>query len=233
MPLNNILTVKNLTVILGKQLILNNINFEINQGEIVALVGPNGAGKSILLKTLIGLIDYQGKIEILGKDHHQMLNLLGYLPQYYSIDPALPLTTEEFFVINMIKKEKIIEVLKLVDIENLINKKINELSGGQLERVLFARAIASDPKILLLDEPISETDVSGQKEFYQIIKYLNQEKNMTILIVTHEIYLLRYFAQRVICLNHSLICDLPVKNVLEEDILKKIYGQYITFFDQN
>jgi zinc transport system ATP-binding protein len=226
---NKILTVKNLTVILEKQLILKDINLELKEGEMVALVGPNGAGKSVFLKTLIGLFDYQGKIEILGKDHKSMLNTIGYLPQHYSFDPVLPLTTREFFIINMISPKKINEIFKLVNIENLSNKKISELSGGQLERVLFARAIASDPKILLLDEPISETDISGQGEFYQIIKHLNQDKKMTILIVTHEIHLIHRFAQRVLCLNHSLTCDFSLKGILEKDIIEKIYNHHITF----
>lgn len=224
------LKVEKLTVSLEGQLIIKDISFSLNEGEIAALVGPNGAGKSILLKTLIGNFNYQGKIEIFGQNHLQSLHLIGYLPQYFYLDPILPLTVNDFFLINLIKKDKIEEIVDIVGIKNICSKRMSHLSGGQLEKVLFARAIATEPKILLLDEPISETDIEGQKEFYEIIKNLAKEKKTTIIIVSHEIHIVHYFAHRILGLNHSLVCDIQAKEVLEKEIMEKLYGHKIKIF---
>lgn len=224
------LKVEGLTVSLEGQIIIKNVSFTLNEGEITVLVGPNGAGKSILLKTLIGNFNYEGNIEIFGQEHFKSLHLIGYLPQHFYLDPVLPLTVMDFFSINLIKKEKIKEIIDLLNIKNLCDKKISQLSGGQLERVLFARSLACDPKILLLDEPISETDIEGQKEFYEIIKNLSEEKKTTIMLVSHEIHLVRYIAQRIMGLNHALVYDAPARDISEKDILEKLYGHKIKIF---
>lgn len=224
------LKVEGLTVNLEGQVIIKDVSFTLEEGEVAVLVGPNGAGKSILLKTLVGNFNYSGKIEIFGQDHFKSLHLIGYLPQHFYLDPILPLTVIDFFSINLIKKEKIREITDLLKINNLYHKKISQLSGGQLEKVLFARSLASDPKILLLDEPISETDIEGQKDFYEIIKNLSQKKKTTILLVSHEIHLVRHIAQRIIGLNHRLVYDLPAQKISEKDILEKLYGHKMKIF---
>ncbi len=225
--------VKNLTVRFGEQEVIKNISFSIEEGTITALIGPNGSGKTTLLKAILGIVPYQGEIKIFGEDHRKMLSLIGYLPQYFKIDQMIPLTVEEFLFLTHPSKEKVDYVLKEVDIENLRNKKIANLSGGQLERVLFARCLIHEPKILLLDEPISETDIVGQKEFYEIIKHLNQELKTTILIVTHEITIVHSFAQRVLCLNRRLICDGPITELFKEEVLKELYQKDIFVYPFN
>lgn len=227
------LKVEKLTVTLENQIIIRDISFNLDEGEIAALIGPNGAGKSILLKTLIGNFNYEGKIEIFEQDHFKSLHLIGYLPQYFYLDPVLPLTVMDFFSINLIPKEKINEIIDFLNIKSLRYKKMSQLSGGQLERVLFARSLASEPKILLLDEPISETDAEGQKEFYEIIVNLAQEKKTTIILVSHEIHLVLHIAQRIMGLNHTLVYDTKSKEISEKDILEKLYGHNIKFFQDN
>jgi zinc transport system ATP-binding protein len=155
-----------------------------------------------------------------------MLDLVGYVPQNYNFDPVLPLTVYEFLKISNPQGD-IDKVLKETDIENTKDKNLSRLSGGQLQRVLFARAILAQPKILLLDEPVSETDIVGQKEFYAIIKHLNQELEVTILITSHEITIVHTFAQRVLCLNRSLVYDGPIVELFKEEILKKLYKRDI------
>jgi ABC-type Mn2+/Zn2+ transport system ATPase subunit len=228
----NALEVKNLVVRFGEQVIIKNISFALPEGTITALIGPNGAGKSVLLKTILGLYPYEGEIKIFGENHLKMLNLIGYVPQNYNLDPVLPLTVYEFLKISNPQGD-IDEVLKEIGIENIKDKSISRLSGGQLQRVLFARAILTDPKILLLDEPVSETDIVGQKEFYEIIKHLNQERRVTILITSHEITIVHTFAQRVLCLNRSLVCDGPVTELFKEEILKKLYQKDIFVYPFN
>ncbi len=227
------LEVKNLKVRLGDQEIIRNISFKLEEGTITALIGPNGSGKTTLLKTILGLLPYEGEIKIFGEDHLKMLDIVGYLPQHYNLDPILPLTVNEFLSLTSSSPEKIDEILKEVDIENLKNKKVARLSGGQLQRVLFARVLLNDPKILLLDEPVSETDIVGQREFYEIIKFLNEKKKVTILIVSHEITIVHNFAQRVLCLNRSLVCDGPISELFKEETLKKLYQRDIFVYPFN
>ena len=228
----NALEVKNLVVRFGEQVIIKNISFALPEGTITALIGPNGAGKSVLLKTILGLYPYEGEIKIFGENHLKMLNLIGYVPQNYNFDPVLPLTVYEFLKISNPQGD-IDEVLKEIGIENIKDKNLSRLSGCQLQRVLFARAILTDPKILLLDEPVSETDIVGQREFYEIIKHLNQERRVTILITSHEITIVHTFAQRVLCLNRSLVCDGPVTELFKEEILKKLYQKDIFVYPFN
>jgi ABC-type Mn2+/Zn2+ transport system ATPase subunit len=219
----NALEVKNLVVRFGEQEVIRNISFVLPEGTITALIGPNGAGKSVLLKTILGLYPYEGEIKIFGENHLKMLHLVGYVPQNYSLDPILPLTVYEFLKISNPSG----------NIENIKDKNISSLSGGQLQRVLFARAILAQPKILLLDEPVSETDIVGQKEFYDIIKHLNQKLGVTILTTSHEITIVHTFAQRVLCLNRSLVCDGSINELFKEEILKKLYQRDIFVYPFN
>lgn len=231
------LEVKNLKVKLGENEVIKGISFSLEEGTITALIGPNGAGKSVLLKTILGLYPYSGEIKIFERHHLKMLDLIGYLPQHYSPETILPLTVEEFIEKSVLKeekvKEKITEILKELDIYEIKNKLIKNLSGGQFQRVLFARALINQPKLLLLDEPVSETDIVGQKEFYEIIRSLNQKQKTTILIVSHEITIVHTFAQRVLCLNRSLICDGPINELFKEETIKKLYQRDIFIYPFN
>ncbi|MEM5811815.1 MAG: metal ABC transporter ATP-binding protein [Candidatus Aenigmatarchaeota archaeon] len=229
----NALEVKNLIVKIGEQEIIKNISFSLPEKTITALIGPNGAGKSVLLKTILGIYPYKGEIKIFGENHLKKLELIGYVPQNYFYDSSLPLTVYEFLKISFNDQVKINKILREIDIEDLKNKLISKLSGGQLQRVLFARALLNNPKILLLDEPVSETDIVGQKEFYEIIKTLNKEKGLTILITSHEITIIHTFAQRVLCLNRYLVCDGPISELFKEETLKKLYQKDIFIYPFN
>lgn len=233
----NAIEVKNLVVRFGNNIILDNLNFEIEEGCITAIIGPNGSGKSTLLRAIMGLIPFGGEIKIFGEPNFKNRHLLGYVPQHYNIDKFLPLTVEEFLRLSLIKKKfdekKIKQVLEDIDIFHYFKKELRDLSGGQLQRVLFAKALINEPLILLLDEPISEIDVAGQKEFYSIIKHLNEKHKVTILIVTHEITIVHHFAKHVLCLNKKLICNGPVSLLFNENLLKELYGREIFVYPFN
>ncbi|MER3570299.1 MAG: manganese ABC transporter ATP-binding protein [Patescibacteria group bacterium] len=230
--------VKNLNVKFGNLKVLDNLNFDIEEGLVTAIIGPNGSGKSTLLKAIMGIIPYEGEIKIFGEDHKKNLHLLGYVPQSYEIDKFLPMTVKEFlFYSSLNQKEnyeqKILKVLNDLDIIHYENRKLKDLSGGQVQRVLFARSLINDPKILLLDEPISEIDIVGQKEFYNIIHHLNKDHKLTILIVTHEVTIVHHFAHHVLCLNKKLVCNGPISLLFNEKILKELYGREIFIYPFN
>jgi len=230
--------VKNLSVRLGNVLVLDNLNFEVEEGSITAIIGPNGSGKSTLLKAIIGLIPFRGEILIYGKPNFQQRKIIGYVPQSYEVDRFLPMTVREFLEFNLTKetlpkKEHLNHHLKEMDIIQYENKLLRDLSGGQLQRVLFCRALVNDPKILLLDEPTSGIDIAGQREFYEIIHFLNTHHRLTILMVTHEITIVHHFANHVLCLNKKLICNGPVSLLFREEILKELYGREIFVYPFN
>lgn len=232
------LEVKNLSVSFGKTLVLDNLNFEIEEGMVTAIIGPNGSGKSTLLKAILGLIPFSGEILIYGKPNYEQRKLIGYVPQYYEIDKFLPMTVKEFLEFNLTKetlrkKEHLFHHLKDLDISHYQDKLLKDLSGGQLQRVLFCRALINDPKILLLDEPVSEIDLAGQREFYEIIHFLNTHHKLTILMVTHEITIVHHFANHVLCLNKKLICNGPISLLFKEEILKELYGREIFVYPFN
>jgi len=199
------LEVKNLSVKFDGNEVLKDISFSLPEGTITALIGPNGAGKTVLLKTILGLHNYQGEIKIFGENHLQKLDLIGYVPQYYAIDPSLPLTVFEFLKLTKNDEERINQVLKETDIENLKNKIISRLSGGQFERVLFARAILHQPKILFLDEPTLGLDPQTRNHIWSYIKELNDKEQMTIFFTTHYIDEAEKMAQNVAIIDYGKI----------------------------
>lgn len=221
-----VLEVKDMSVNLNGQVVLSNINFRMNRGEIAAVLGPNGAGKTTLIKAILGLIPYTGHIEVLGKPIKDVTKEVGYVPQNFSFDKTFPLTVCEFLHLTLKKRDrkKCTDVLREVEITDCHKKMIGELSGGQLQRVLIARALIHDPKILFLDEPTTGVDIEGLRTFYEIIEHLNKEHHVSIMMISHEINMVYTFATDVICLNKDLFCKGVPKDVITEKVLKQLYG---------
>lgn len=209
--MNKVLTVENLGVSFGNFDAIKDISFSVNKGDYINIVGPNGAGKTTLVKTILGLIDeYRGKITM----YH---NQIGYLPQKaFTIDKTFPATVSEIVslgllgtkkypkIINNNDHKKIEETLEKLHICDLKDRKIGRLSGGQQQRVLLARAIVNDPAILILDEPTSALDPAFKKEFYQILQKLNQEDQVTILHITHDITLNEKTSNKILYINQTI-----------------------------
>lgn len=219
--------VENLKVTFNGQTVLNGINFQMKKGEIAAIIGPNGAGKTTLIKAILGLIPYSGKIRVLGEKISKVTRRVGYVPQKFSFDKTFPLTVCEFLKLTVAKKEpgKIGSVLEEVDIKNCKDKLLGELSGGQLQRVLIARAILNDPEILFLDEATTGVDIEGSRTFYEILEHLNKTHNVTIVIISHEVNMVHTFATEVLCLNKDLYCKGIPKSVITDEMLKNLYGE--------
>lgn len=228
--------VQNLTVRLENQLILDNLNFSIPPHKICAIIGPNGAGKSVLLKTLLGLIKPErGFIRILNQPIFRIKTQIGYVPQRFSFDKTFPLTVEEFLKLSSISSKYFQEkdILGEVDILNIFKRKIGELSQGQLQRVLIAKALINKPKILFLDEPFTGIDIGGEKNIYELIEYFNRKYKVTVLLVSHEIDIVFRYTDLVLCLNKKLICQGTPNYALNEETLKRLYSTESAIFKHN
>lgn len=222
----NILEVKNLTVSFGEEKILDDVSFELKKGENVAIMGPNGAGKTVLLKTLLGLLPYEGDVR--WSDGVK----ISYIPQKILPEKNLPLSVKEFFEMKNIKEDQIKEVLRSVGItdENFIKKRIGAVSPGQLQRALIAWGLAGNPNVLLFDEPTAGIDIGGEETIFNLLNKIEKERNISIILVTHDMSVVYGFADSVLCLNKKLICRGVPSEVLGMDGLKKLYGEGVNFY---
>jgi zinc transport system ATP-binding protein len=204
--------------------VLKGISFEIGEGDFVAVIGPNGAGKTTLVKLITGLLPMQkGAIEIFGTPVQKTTgsNIIGYVPQRYTVDSLFPGTVREILATQKTGKTNIHSIL---GIHSLLAKKFTELSGGQQQRVLIALALQSDPRILILDEPTVGVDVRTEQEFLRLLKHINREHNITILLITHDVGMIPAVAGKVLCLSHNIFCMGPASKTKE--LLKQVYGPY-------
>ena len=222
----NILEVKNLTVSFGEEKILDDVSFELKKGENVAIMGPNGAGKTVLLKTLLGLLPCEG--EVRWGDGVK----ISYIPQKILPEKNLPLSVKEFFEMKNIKADQIKEVLRSVGItdENFIKKRIGAVSPGQLQRALIAWGLVGNPNVLLFDEPTAGIDIGGEETIFNLLNKIEKERNISIILVTHDMSVVYGFADSVLCLNKKLICHGVPSEVLGMDGLKKLYGEGVNFY---
>lgn len=226
-----IIQVEHLLVSYNGQTILNDLNFSIQKGEIVAVVGPNGSGKTTLIRALLGLIPYRGRVLVDQRPIREAINRIGYVPQKFMLDQTIPITVGEFLKIafKKVSLRKIKHALLEVDMIQHGETPIGTLSGGQFQRVLIARALLNEPSILFLDEATNEVDVLGTKSFYDIIRHLNRVHKTTVILVSHEISMVYKFADQIICLNRDLICFGKPKDTITKEVLEKLYGQDIRF----
>lgn len=227
---DKILEIKNLTVIYDDHVILNELNFWVNSGEIVAIIGPNGSGKTTLLKAILGLIAHRGEVKIFGKPPRLALNDIGYVPQRLDFDRTFPLTVNEY--LGFIKRKNPAwreEVLEETGVNTFTDKRIGELSGGQLQRLLIANALLKEPKLLMLDEATSGVDVAAEMTFFELIEHLNETHNVTIMLISHEVQMVYKFATQILCLNKDLVCNGRPKEAITQEVLERLYGKNIEF----
>lgn len=228
-----IVTVKNLTVRYGTDTTVDGVTFELLPGDIVMIIGPNGSGKTTLLRAMLGLIPRTtGEIEIAGHTMHLGCRDVGYVPQRFMFDQTLPITIKEFLRLAIwYEKDQrkvkiaITQALRVVGMADLADHRLGALSGGQLQRILIARSIMHQPKVLILDEPASGIDMSGELNFYQLITRLNKELGMTILMVSHDIDTVFQYATQVLCLNKKMLCFGKPESVLTEKLFRDLYSK--------
>jgi len=222
----------------SNQPVIEDISFEIKTGTMVVIVGPNGSGKSTLIKAILGLLPYQGKVEWFGVDRNKKHLEIGYVAQRFAIDRSLPMTIAEFLRMALVtcvhktheKGAMIAEALNRVGLPGLEHRMLSQLSGGQLQRLLLARALVHQPKLIVLDEPEAGVDAGGEQVFYKLLEKLVKQDHTTIVMVSHELGVVRSFADMVLCINHSMICQGRPDQVLTSEVFEQLYGTKIKFY---
>jgi len=227
-------SVKNLSVRFGDHIVLDHLTFDIPEKSICAIIGPNGCGKTTLLKAILGLIPHTGETTIFNKRPKDARNELAYVPQRFTFDKTFPITIKEFLALEQRPHVNVQENInaKLIEVGMSTSHKklLGHLSGGQLQRILIAKALLNDPKILFLDEPAAGIDIKGERNFYELIKHLNEKHHVTVIIVSHEVDIVHKYASQVICLNKQMLCFGKPMEVLTEQTLKNLYDENISIY---
>lgn len=210
------LRIQNLSVKIGADLILQDINMHLHCGEMVALIGPNGAGKSTLLKSILGQQDFTGVISFSVPGQRNKRAKIGYVPQSPTFDPGDPVTVADLFACCMSKRpaflgisksrrHNILACLDRVQAADLIDKRIGTLSGGELQRVLLALALEPLPNVLILDEPLSGVDVEGIESLMDMLDEIRKDYDLSILMTTHDFGMLHKYADQVYLIDKTVL----------------------------
>ena len=212
-----ILEIKNLNARYGEQIVLENISFDLEKGDTLAVVGPNGSGKTTLLRAILGAVRHTGEVNL------SQGTRIGYVPQKIDLERDLPITVKEFLIL---RGRAVPEgALKAVDLApSFLDKRIGELSSGELQRVLIAWAIIGHPDLLLCDEPTASVDMAGQKTVYELLHKLQDEHKLALILISHDLTVVYRYADKVLCLNRKQVCFGVPDEVLTPAELAKLYG---------
>jgi len=241
--------VNNLTVELDGFTVLENVSFKLEHPSILAIIGPNGAGKTTLLRTLLGIIPaVSGSIKVMGiplkNNLTKIRRLIGYVPQRTRISTSVPLRVRDVVLMARLsrngpfylpRKKDILaakQALEYVGLLDLWNKRFTHLSGGQQQKVLIARALAVEPKILLFDEPFTGLDIPSEKAIIPLLYTLRVKKGVSILLVTHDINPLINCADKMLLLRKRVIGFGNPLEVIKEDLLTQLYGARVTVVEK-
>ncbi len=241
------LAISNLTVQYSNRTepAVQDVSFELQRGEISVLIGPNGSGKSTLIKALLGLIDYEGDVTIFGQPVASQYGNIGYVPQRFSFDYTFPITVGEFLDISHMHQyehasddakelkhdhDSIEHALDAVQLHETRSQLLSDLSGGQLQRVLLARALLNEPELLILDEPEAGIDVGAEQTFYDVLQDLVKEQGVTVLLASHELDVVYGYADQVLCLNKRLVCSGKPGAVLNQETFEELYGHGVRVY---
>ncbi|MCL6414281.1 zinc ABC transporter ATP-binding protein ZnuC [Aestuariirhabdus sp. Z084] len=200
--------------------LLDRVSFDLHPGEIMTLIGPNGAGKTTLVRIILGLIKADS-----GHCERQSRLRIGYMPQKIHIEPTFPLTVEGFLKLNgKPSQDQLDAALHRVDISQLARQRLQKLSGGEMQRVLLARALLQKPQLLVLDEPVQGVDINGQRELYNLIRSIRDEQGCAVLMISHDLHLVMAATDHVICLNHHVCCSGHPDQVSNHPAYLELFG---------
>ena len=228
------LRVEKMSVQIGTDRILKDVDLHVHCGELVALIGPNGAGKSTFLKAVLGQREYEGVIAFSEPGQRSRKPRIGYVPQSPSFDPSDPVTVADLFACCMSRRpaflglskamrETVRECLDRVHGADLINKRVGTLSGGELQRVLLALALEPLPNILILDEPLSGVDVEGMETLMDMLDEIRKTYDLSILMTTHDFSMLPRYADQVVLIDHAVVAKGTPEEVLSSEAFSTIF----------
>ena len=229
--------IKNLGVKIGEQVILEDINLHIHCGTLTAIIGKNGAGKSTLIRAILDDIPHEGEIEFKDCENGQMQKLkIGYVPQYLNLEKHTPVSVYDmiasyqsgspvFFRKSRKLYEEIKEGLRVFEAEELIDKQVCNLSGGELQRVLLSMAVMDEPNLLLLDEPVSGIDQNGMELFYKRIEYLKEHFDLAVILISHDLDYVKKYADHVVLLDEKILAQGTPKEVYESKSFRGVFTE--------
>ncbi|MDX2202060.1 MAG: metal ABC transporter ATP-binding protein [Hyphomicrobiaceae bacterium] len=214
-------SLRGVSLAIGGRKILDGISLDIGAQEIVTVIGPNGAGKTTLIRVLLGL-----QAPDAGEIWRSEGLVVGYAPQRFDIDKSIPMTVARFVAMGRVSASNtdIADALKEVGAAKLEERQISELSGGELQRVILARAIVRKPALLILDEPVRGVDYSGEAELYTLIGALRSDHGMGVLLVSHDLHVVMAQSDRVICLNRHICCSGVPQSVAQHPEYARLFG---------
>lgn len=219
--MSTLLSVENLTVKQGKRVLLDNVSFDLLANEAVSLIGPNGAGKTTLIRAIIGALRPTS-----GKINRSKNLVLGYTPQKLHLEQLMPMPVDRFLALSGEKETaKRHDMLTRCDAEKLASAQMTDLSGGELQRVLLARALMRQPDLLILDEPTQGLDQAGEARFYKLLTEIRAETGVSVFMVSHNLHVVMAESDRVICLNTHICCSGAPDHVSEDPSYQALFGQ--------
>jgi len=240
--MNSIIETKNLSVPYGQTEAITNVSFTIEKGDFVGLAGPNGAGKTTLIKTILGLLPTsKGEIKLFGKTKEKFNDWgkIGYLPQKLStINALFPATVDEVVTLGLLSQKKFprritandqkrtSETLRELGIFDLKKRMLSELSGGQQQKVLLARALVSNPEILIFDEPSTALDPESRESFFQLIQKLNKKNGTAVILITHDTGYIGQYANKLLYIDKSLVYFGKFSDFCQDEKMNAYFGKY-------
>ena len=228
--------IKNISVKIENQTILKDVTFDVHCGELTMIIGRNGAGKSTLLKAILNEIEHNGTVEFIDMKEKKNAKIkIGYVPQTLNIERNMPTSVYDMFASYISNKpvflkknkelyEKVKANLKLFGAEKLIDHRVGNLSGGELQRILLSIATYPIPNLLILDEPVSGVDINGTRDFYEILSKLKNQYDMSIILVSHDLELVKKYADKVILLDKCVKKQGTAKEVFDSKEFKESFG---------
>jgi len=218
---NALISAKNVSVLKNQKSILENIDIQINKKDFITIIGPNGAGKTMLLKCLMGFYKpTSGMIE-----RKEKLKI-GYMPQSINVINTMPMTVKGFITVK--KKYDDVSLHKVITEVNLgeiVNKQLSVLSGGEMQRVLLARSLLNNPDLLILDEPAQNLDISGQLNFYKLIQEIYSKRDISILMISHDLHLVMVSTKKVLCLYKHICCSGAPQQIAKDPEFLSMFGK--------
>ena len=215
-----LLQANDISVVFQQRNVLQEVDLRIEAGEVVTIIGPNGAGKTTLIRVALGLLQ-----PTTGSVYLDPSLRIGYLPQRFQVEQTLPINVARFLRLTGVREnDRLQAVLKSVGAGKLLESPLQSLSGGEMQRILLARALLRDPELLVLDEPAQGVDLHGQVEFFSLLEKLRAERGCSVLMVSHDLHLVMAATDRVICLNNHVCCKGTPEAVTRNPAFIELFG---------